>query len=409
MVTQEACYGGGLSGGRSLEKLLHNVSPATTEETFLENAGKKKLLFSALDSLRKVIENPRVSACHRVRIDEEVTISIEKQHAHFGGLVTCRSKQCPVCYTKRAAEQHDLVFEIMRVAEQEETPVYSYMGTLTISHGLGDSPGKVSRGIRKAFRAMLQGKWAQKLKKDFDYSYISKFEVTFGQNGWHPHIHFMFLTPRVIDEQELDILRRRIFDRWKSIVEKHIGQKHSPLYSCFRLDPRNCADYLTELKLDWQDLTPKNEYQSRALETASHEIADLGYKKSYYGRTPLQLLIQWSQSGAHKEDRDIQRYLRYQEETSRLKELTFSGDERMKKWRKEAQRIIDEEKEKNKQSRTVVAVIPGFVWDSARSIPDFRPWILFSAEHGGIDGIKQIVLKFCSREDADCIHEPWIN
>jgi hypothetical protein len=407
--------------GTGLDSILHNVSLAKKEEAFLEKKIWRKLLKNSQKTLQIEKFHPRITACNRVRIDTDVLVSTFENNANFHNLVTCRNRACPTCYSKRIADQHELVVEIMKCATKHTTkdpsdgldhikPIYSYMATLTISHGMGDSPGFVSKGIRKAFRAMFQGKFKTQLMDKYDYSYVSKFEITYGQNGWHPHIHVVFMTPKYLEGEELEILRSKIFAKWETVVSKHLGQKHLPLKSGFHLDRRDKLDYLAELKLDWEAIRPMAKKHSKNLQNKlAHELIDQGYKKSHYGRTPLQLIITYTESGKPKKSKDYALYIKYHEETKRLKELTFSGDERMKKWRKEAQKNIEEKKEQKKKERESIAVIPGFIWDEIRDQKDFYVELLYGAETKGFKGVRDVVAMFLGEDLADCVHEPFID
>lgn len=50
--------------------------------------------------------------------------------------------------------------------------------------------------------------------------HIRALEVTYGRNGWHPHLHVLFFVKGGCCEERLENFRLFLFERWARIIEK---------------------------------------------------------------------------------------------------------------------------------------------------------------------------------------------
>lgn len=97
----------------------------------------------------------------------------------------CKARGCPICETLRAARiRRELIGEVERKARNGS--VFS-MITLTVSHQLGDSLSKLMTLLRDALRRFVRSKQF----KRHVHSRVRSFEVTWGDNGFHPHVHML--------------------------------------------------------------------------------------------------------------------------------------------------------------------------------------------------------------------------
>lgn len=110
------------------------------------------------------------------------------------------------------------------------------------------------RDVRKAWRAQLQGRSWQQYKRDRGIQLIAAEEVTFGDNGWHPHMHVLLLPSR---EQSTDLHQVDAMwwhDKWARNVARVLGKQHVPSRE-HGTDLRPCRvdQYLSKLGIELTD------------------------------------------------------------------------------------------------------------------------------------------------------------
>ena len=66
--------------------------------------------------------------------------------------------------------------------------------TLTFSHSMGQPLKFLLEGLRSAIKRFYEDCRVKAIQKELGVKYkIKGLEVTFGQNGWHPHHHILLL------------------------------------------------------------------------------------------------------------------------------------------------------------------------------------------------------------------------
>ena len=120
--------------------------------------------------------------------------ALDGSHGHrFGGVMTCGSVwHCPVCSRKISLFRAN---EITYVHKEltEKHGFDAFMLTLTVSHKIDTKLDDSLDVIVKAFTyALNHWSFKQRFK---GFLYLKSLEVTYGANGWHPHIHALFFIP----------------------------------------------------------------------------------------------------------------------------------------------------------------------------------------------------------------------
>ena len=168
------------------------------------------------------------------------------QSAHYEGLMTCGSVwNCPVCAARVAEKRREELERAIEKCQQQGGTVW--MATFTVKHEKDDSLGDLLRTLEAAMRRMRQGRSAQALKKQFDViGTVTVREVTYGEHGWHPHMHQLIFFRGEIDEEEFDSVMRK---KWANAT-KHEGLETNE--HGFRLDKTygQVAKYVTKLGRD---------------------------------------------------------------------------------------------------------------------------------------------------------------
>jgi hypothetical protein len=135
-------------------------------------------------------------------------------NAHTSGIESCGSIwACPVCAAKIRATRAD---EIARALSRHiSAGGGALMVTLTLPHQAADELRKTVELVSSGFRAINSGR---AYKDDHDafgiLGHIRAFEVTHGQNGWHPHLHVILALERPATRDVAAALESRWQGRW---------------------------------------------------------------------------------------------------------------------------------------------------------------------------------------------------
>lgn len=184
---------------------------------------EKSLERWALQSVaRMILPGERVKSCLRnvapynkrgVFDAVEIVKAVKSETFHYSNLMTCGSVwHCPVCASKISERRRlDLVQGVQNWQAQGGQVL---LLTLTVPHYQNDSCQKILNGILDAYRRMTNRQTFKKLSGVVKLAgRVRALEVTYGENGWHVHLHvLLFLGGRVIPED----LQDSILPMWSS-------------------------------------------------------------------------------------------------------------------------------------------------------------------------------------------------
>lgn len=160
--------------------------------------------FLLQDQSAKLLPKERVCNCLKKRIDRhkerEVKYNESRKKAHWSNVQRCGSVwTCPVCAKQITEKRRD---ELKNGIETWKT---AHSGgvlllTLTFSHSAKESLSSLLERQRKALKIFYETTKVQALFKQIGVNYkIKSLEMTFGQNGWHPHNHILLLTQNQVE------------------------------------------------------------------------------------------------------------------------------------------------------------------------------------------------------------------
>lgn len=160
--------------------------------------------FLLQDQSAKLLPKERVVYCLKNRIDKnknrEVKYNESRKKAHWSNVQRCGSVWiCPVCAKQITENRRD---ELKRGIETWKT---DHLGgvlllTLTFSHSVKDSLSSLLERQIKALKIFYETTKVQALFKEIGVKYkIKSLEMTYGQNGWHPHNHILLLTQNQVE------------------------------------------------------------------------------------------------------------------------------------------------------------------------------------------------------------------
>lgn len=133
----------------------------------------------------------RIRACRRRPLGD-VKILDNAGVAHYSGLETCGSiHACPGCSAKIRAERSLHVSTAAASWDRRGNSVW--MVTFTAPHDMGMRLRDLYPVIANSFREVLNGNRWYRVKKLADVvGNIRAMETTYGDHGWHPHLHVLF-------------------------------------------------------------------------------------------------------------------------------------------------------------------------------------------------------------------------
>lgn len=223
---------------------------------------RKEQLWELRERLREHPATPERSRhCGRTRYQKRVQLVTAGGTAWWQGVLCCRARVCPSCH---AARRFQLAREVDFVVNERESEArtQSWLATFTVRHSASD-PVSLTRQVRHAWRYVLQSRAWQTFKSEHRCEWIAAEEVTYGDNGFHPHIHALLMPRKPIvsygddwpefmqGETEAESLLREL---WERAVRRKVGEQHAP-DARHGVDMRPCdsSQYLTKLGLELTD------------------------------------------------------------------------------------------------------------------------------------------------------------
>lgn len=244
----------------------------------------------------KITSRKRQRFCGRIAAQGNANLEVpamphvchnkDEGYAFIRGLAHCGYPTCPTCGRKLA---HGRAEEIREAIENTlARGGGSYMIMLTLPHGPKDRLSDLLDSTWRAWGKVNQGRaWVEDQELFGVFGTIRSLEATYGNNGWHPHLHVLIFTEEKLDRVSREALSARIYHRWgRKIAAQGHGEVRQEL---FKLIPVQTAEaigrYLSKVTGD--------DHEGRTFEPrkAGLEMArgDLKVGKKN-GLSPLQIL-----------------------------------------------------------------------------------------------------------------------
>jgi replication protein len=113
------------------------------------------------------------------------------RRAWWTGVALCkRQYACPVCASATAARRRD---ELTRMMRGDGAGRWQ-MVTLTMRHSRGDSLLSLRKRLMAAWRKVRVTRVVREIFDEKVSASARALEVTYGDNGWHPHLHILLRT-----------------------------------------------------------------------------------------------------------------------------------------------------------------------------------------------------------------------
>ena len=167
----------------------------------------------------------KLGRCGRVAWSESVAIhgvqGDDGLTAFPVGVVSCASIwSCPVCSAKIRTRRS---LEVQAAAK-----IHAALGgelvmlTLTLRHVRGQGLAQLLDVLKDSWKAVQQQRgWARGVRRELVGS-VTGTEVTFGPNGWHPHLHLLLFLPA--GSAAADSIRAWLPAAWQRAVARNLGE-----------------------------------------------------------------------------------------------------------------------------------------------------------------------------------------
>lgn len=168
---------------------------------------------------KKALPDEKVAMCLR-RVNGNI-VSVHKHHktqkAFYGGLMVCgRVWQCPVCAAKISERRKLELQQAFNLHKSDGGKIA--MLTLTFSHKKFHKLKDLLDKFGQATQKFMSGKRYQKIRDKMNLiGRVRVFEVTYGENGFHPHAHIALFYYNDVDLKQIRI---EMFDLWENACAK---------------------------------------------------------------------------------------------------------------------------------------------------------------------------------------------
>lgn len=139
--------------------------------------------------------------------------------ASYDGLQTCGSVwACPIDSAKvRQARTLALADVVLDWLGQGGGLIFP---TLTLAHVKGDSLEATLGHLYDGWRYVTGHREYRTLRSDLGIDHVCKaVEITYGYNGWHPHLHGLFFTRQELSAQDHERVRGTLWTLWNRYAE----------------------------------------------------------------------------------------------------------------------------------------------------------------------------------------------
>lgn len=197
-------------------KITH-INPETGEVFTEEKPDSRAERWALKAVVNKLLPRSRISRCHKWVVPNSKPtvyrhVKEEQKKAFFGGLEVCANVwACPVCAAKISERRRE---ELKRGIEEAKAQGLAVsMLTLTVPHKITDD----LRALLDQLSAAQTKLWKDKAGKTLISRYaiegrIRALEVTYGDNGFHPHMHILLFTRGEVDAAQL---QRDLYLIWR--------------------------------------------------------------------------------------------------------------------------------------------------------------------------------------------------
>ena len=292
-----------------------DLSPLTGGTPVFSYSASRIADYMLQDQSGKILQKKfRVQICLKRKINKSENVKVcwndSDKKAHFGNVIRCGSIWvCPVCakkITEKRREELSIANQLwksgvaIKTFDFKSVPFYSdlkalkktfvgpiipdlnyvrgytYLITLTNPHYANDHLDDLRLKQKTAIHSFFSDRLGKSIFVRMGRRYhITNYEVTYGQNGWHPHHHILVFSDRYLSVHDFSEIHNDLSDHWSNCISK--------------AGLRNLKDTEKFIACDLQDGTYADQYLAKW--GIEHELTKGHIKKGKEGGlTPFDLL-----------------------------------------------------------------------------------------------------------------------
>lgn len=157
----------------------------------------------------------RAAKCKWTPVSGTIGVHASREYgsAFYSGVMNCGSVwACPVCAAKVQERRREEVAKAVAWADAQG--LQAAMVTLTFPHYAWQQLLELLEQQKTALKILREGSPWTRFKKATGYQgLIRSLELTFGQNGWHPHTHELWFVDAGTDAE---MMKKTVILRWKN-------------------------------------------------------------------------------------------------------------------------------------------------------------------------------------------------
>ena len=298
----------------------------TDNSAILTQQGFQRLQerFKLLNSARKILKGERTQHCFFNRVDKNDGVGVMfnkyRNKANYSNIMRCANAWgCPVCAAIISEHRKTEVKEAMDWWKKQGGEVL--LLTLTVPHYSHTDIKQLKKDLKKAYSKFFKGVRASKdmFSKWMIEHYISCFEITHGDNGFHPHYHVLLFIPYSIGVGSLSLMQADMFKVWENCCLKAGLGAPSQKHGLHLQAGNEAGNYVSKWGLE-------------------HEMTKGHVKKGKKdSRTPFDILRSFDATGDEKEANLFRLYY-----------FAFKG-QRQLNWSKGLKKLVSKSEEKTDQ------------------------------------------------------------
>ena len=201
--------------GGSLE---NNANSVATAGQSLDHRAER---WAARGALWHLSSLKRCQKCGRWSILPDGSVQVRANGAAVGyaGLNSCGSVWvCPVCNAKvQAVRRLEVGVALAKVLDGGGAA----FGAYTVRHHLGSRLDPTWRGLSASWRAVARDRTVRRVRALLGLvGGLRAAEVTYGANGWHPHLHPVHVFDRPVSVDGVASLHAAQFAAWSRAAER---------------------------------------------------------------------------------------------------------------------------------------------------------------------------------------------
>jgi hypothetical protein len=259
---------------------------------FDEKEAKRRRLerWALQAAARDLLPDERVAVCMRRVIPGKKTVDVlysdRVKRAHYKNLIICaRVWICPIDAAKITERRR---VELVQAIDgnPDLRPV---LITFTLRHSMNDKLPSLLADLLASYRLLKAGKRWQNFRDGAGLvGSIRSLEVTYGDNGWHPHNHGLYFFDRAVafDQKSVTAFMK---DRWGQVLASNSRTATYERGVDVRTAESDVAEYIAKFGHEPVDMKRPGSWTiEREMTKAPAKLA-----RGEKGRSPLQLLADY--------------------------------------------------------------------------------------------------------------------